>query len=165
MRFSEKTGCFYPEWGKYDTLPDDLITVPDEEFVSAVNRPQGTILKAVNGHVVIKTIIDPRTPAEIAAGAKDIAAQKIRDEASVKLAALGNPYSEEEQKTWATQESEARAWLQDNTVPCPLITGMATNRGIPLSLLVQKIIENADLFKEVSGKILGDQQKALDQLG
>lgn len=108
---------------------------------------------------------DSRSPDEIAAEEKAIAAKRIRDDGAAKLAALGNPYSEEEQKTWDTQEAEALAWMADNSAKCPLITGMAVNRGIPISLMVQKILENAELFKDVSGKILGLQQKALDQLG
>ncbi|MDN8001451.1 hypothetical protein QZN00_30510 [Burkholderia multivorans] len=36
MRFSQKTGCFYPEDIFYATLPDDLIVVSQEEFDAAM---------------------------------------------------------------------------------------------------------------------------------
>jgi len=91
--------------------------------------------------------------------------QAIRDTGSAQLLALGNPYSAEERETWITQEAEARAWTANHNAVCPMITAMAATRGIPLATMVQKIIENANLFKGASGQILGAQQKALDLLG
>lgn len=107
---------------------------------------------------------DSRTQDEIAAEAKSAAEEAIRGEAAAKLLLLSSPYQKEERETWITQEAEARAWTVDNSVPCPMITAMAATRGISLALMAQKIIENADLFKVESGKILGEQQKALDEL-
>jgi len=108
---------------------------------------------------------DTRTAAEIAAEEKAKEDAVIRSSGSTQLLALGNPYSPEERETWITQEAEARAWTANHSAVCPMITAMATTRGIPIALMVQKIIENADLFKGASGQILGAQQKALDLLG
>lgn len=103
--------------------------------------------------------------ARIAAKALAEGEAAIRRTGAEQLLALGNPYLKEERETWITQEAEARAWVKDNSAVCPMISAMATTRGIPLSLMVQKIIENADLFKGAAGQILGAQQKSLDELG
>ncbi len=37
MRFSKKTGCFYPDEINYEKLPDDLIEVAQDEFTNAMS--------------------------------------------------------------------------------------------------------------------------------
>lgn len=80
------------------------------------------------------------------------------------LSQLAAPYGPEERETWLVQESEARAWQSDNDAPCPMIRLMAANRGIDMDLMVQKILENAALFRAESGRLLGLQQKEIDQI-
>ncbi|WP_189338809.1 hypothetical protein [Chromobacterium amazonense] len=41
MKFSKKTGCFYPEDIFYANQPDDLIEVSQEEFNAALARAPG----------------------------------------------------------------------------------------------------------------------------
>lgn len=53
MRFSKKTGCFYPEDIRYEDLPDDLIDVPQEDFDAAMARSPGDMFDVVNGRVVV----------------------------------------------------------------------------------------------------------------
>jgi hypothetical protein len=103
--------------------------------------------------------------AKLAADTKIKAELDIRSEASRQLLSLGAPYSPEERETWMIQESEARAYLANNTASCPMVTAMATARGITVELMVQKIIENSDAFKLAAGQILGLQQKNIDLLG
>lgn len=53
MRFSKTTGCFYPEWGNYAELPEDIVTVPDEDVnVVAGKGPSDTVLLE-NGRIVL----------------------------------------------------------------------------------------------------------------
>jgi hypothetical protein len=103
--------------------------------------------------------------AKLSADTKAKAELDIRVEASRQLLALSTPYLAEERETWMIQEAEARAYLVNNTSPCPMVTAMATTRGITVELMVQKIIENSDAFKLAAGQILGQQQKDLDLLG
>lgn len=61
MRFSKTTGCFYPEDIHYDSLPNDLIDVPHEDFDTAMDRNPGDTLDVVNGRVVV--VQKPALPA------------------------------------------------------------------------------------------------------
>lgn len=55
MKFSKLTGCFYPENIGYavDAIPDDAITVSNETFIAAMNRPVGTQFDVHRGVLVI----------------------------------------------------------------------------------------------------------------
>jgi hypothetical protein len=86
----------------------------------------------------------------------------IRDEGAKRLVALATPYTAAERETWATQQREARTWLADNAASVPMISAMATQRGITVAGLVGKIMENVALFEYASGAILGQQQRLLD---
>jgi len=89
---------------------------------------------------------------------------QIRSEGSHRLQAIAAPYSDEERESWHKQEKEARAWLGDPTVSTPLISAMASSRGITLEDMVLKVMENVELFEQAAGAILGTQQKLLDEL-
>jgi hypothetical protein len=56
MKYSPSTGCFYPEWGKYDNPPADLIDVTEKEFEAAVGRPADHRIAVVNGKVTTEPI-------------------------------------------------------------------------------------------------------------
>jgi hypothetical protein len=85
----------------------------------------------------------------------------IRRIGAEKLESLASPYTPQERTTWITQEEEAYRWLNDNSAQTPMISRMATVRGITIQSMIDKILENAVLFKEVSGLILGTQQKLI----
>ncbi len=53
MRFSNETGCFYPESQNYTTLPSDLQTVPDADYDLVQNRALGKLYRAEAGRMVI----------------------------------------------------------------------------------------------------------------
>ena len=54
MRFSPTNSSFYPEDINYPSLPDDLVTVTDQEFNDAINaRANGASLSYVNNNIVI----------------------------------------------------------------------------------------------------------------
>ena len=53
MRFSQTTKCFYPEWGNYAELPEDIVTVPDEDFEAVANKGAHDSVIVENGRVVI----------------------------------------------------------------------------------------------------------------
>jgi hypothetical protein len=88
----------------------------------------------------------------------------IRGRYAKMLSDIAAPYGPEERETWKTQEEEALQWQSDNTAPCVMIRAMATTRGITMELMVEKILENAALFRAASGRLLGAQQKELADL-
>lgn len=73
-------------------------------------------------------------------------------------------YPEQEIQSWAQQVKEAEAYTQDNNSPTPLLSSIATARGVPLPLLVQKILEKMKAYAEASGVIIGQKQACEDLL-
>lgn len=71
---------------------------------------------------------------------------------------------ESEKLTWTKQETEARAYLLDNTVSTPLIDGIVTARGVDKAYLVSKIIEKADLYAAAVGVLTGQRQAIEDSI-
>jgi hypothetical protein len=89
---------------------------------------------------------------------------EIREAGAARLSAMANPYRSAERETWATQQREARTWLNDHNAAVPMISAMAAERGLNLQEMVDKIMENVALFEAGSGQILGQQQRLLDQI-
>lgn len=82
----------------------------------------------------------------------------INNNADQALKQLSAGYPERETISWSVQEREARSWLADNLALTPLVDAIAAARGVPKNILVDKIIEKADLFALASGTILGMRQ-------
>lgn len=95
---------------------------------------------------------------------RDWKASQIRSEGDSRLQALAHPYEDSEQKTWPIQMAEAEAWLINPASPTPMLTQIANNRGITLTSLVGRVMENVVLFRSTSGAILGQQQALLDRV-
>lgn len=69
-----------------------------------------------------------------------------------------------ERSSWSMQEAEARAWVLNNATPTPALSVLATARGVPLSLLVEKVIQKADLYKTYYFYFQGVRDKLEDQI-
>lgn len=91
--------------------------------------------------------------------------KEIRNEGERRLSAIANPYMSAERETWPVQMKEAEDCLFD-PVNCnpPMLTAMATSRGIAVMDLVGKVWENVTLFRHATGLILGIQQRFLDTI-
>ena len=72
---------------------------------------------------------------------------------------IGKGYPQFEIDTFATQESEANAYIKDNEAPTPFIDNICLNRGIEKSVMVAKILENAQNLKLATAPIIGQYQK------
>jgi hypothetical protein len=73
-------------------------------------------------------------------------------------------YTDGEIRTWDQQRSEATAYTADNTVSTPLLSAIATARGITVSELATKILNNASAYESAYGTLLGRYQKNKDIL-
>ena len=75
-----------------------------------------------------------------------------------------------EQLSFEQQKSEAAAWTADNTASTPMLTTMATARGLTVSALVSKIntkvaaYNSAIATKLAEQKVLEDEVEALDTI-
>lgn len=95
---------------------------------------------------------------------KEAKKEEVRARYAEQMAAVAAPYKPEERETWFTQLKEADEWLANNTAPTPLLTAMATARGITVAVMVAKVKENDALFRQAIGTLLGQQQRELDLL-
>ena len=68
-------------------------------------------------------------------------------------------YPQFEIDTFATQEREANAYMKDNEAPTPFIDNLCLNRGIEKSVMVAKILANAEALKLVTATLIGQYQK------
>ena len=80
------------------------------------------------------------------------------------LSDVRSTYPDDEVTSWAKQETEARAWVANNAAPTPLLSAIATGRGVPFALLVTKVIDKADLFAARTGALIGARQRTEDQI-
>lgn len=68
MRYSPSKGCFYPETVNYsaNVLPNDLITVSNEDYLAALGRtPGSTFSFDSSGKLTIGPSIAPLTDAQV----------------------------------------------------------------------------------------------------
>lgn len=72
---------------------------------------------------------------------------------------ISKDYPQFEIDTFATQESEANAYMKDNEAPTPFIDNLCLNRGIEKSVMVTKILTNAEALKLATAPIIGAYQK------
>ena len=72
---------------------------------------------------------------------------------------IAKGYPQFERDTFATQESEANAYMKDNEAPTPFIDNLCLNRGIEKSVMVAKILANAEALKLATAPIVGQYQK------
>lgn len=85
---------------------------------------------------------------------------------NTKLAELSN-YPQAESASFDTQEKEAAAYLADNEIAqaeIPTITGIAAGAQVELSVLAQKIVDNAKDFAPLRGLYLGRHKRVRDLL-
>lgn len=73
-------------------------------------------------------------------------------------------YDQNEIITWSIQVEEAKDLLKDPNSEAYFLRALALSRGIPLPILVGKVIENNNLFRQVTGKITGDRQRFEDRI-
>ncbi len=96
----------------------------------------------------------------------------VKDQAQAELVHIFEQRAEEiagkypwfERDTWQDQEAEALAYQADPNAPTPLLTGIATQRGITVSELAQRVIANAAAWRAVAPELCGQRKAAADQI-
>lgn len=94
----------------------------------------------------------------------EVEAKKIRQRYAQMIDDIVKPYTKDEQLTWDMQVKEADAYLADNNADIPMLSAIATNRGITISDLVDRVKENEAHYRVSVGTLLGQQQAELDAL-
>lgn len=96
--------------------------------------------------------------------AKATALKAVNDRCALELEAVRAGYPDDEVQSWAKQESEARAYVADETATTPLLSAMSEARGVELAVLAAKVIEKADFFAVASGRAIGTRQACEDAI-
>jgi len=83
---------------------------------------------------------------------------------NARLASLTEAYPEREINSWPQQEREARSLEQDVSAAVPLLSAIASARGLDVAELAARVREKSDAFAIASGAIIGRRQALEDAL-
>lgn len=89
---------------------------------------------------------------------------EIRKYYAEKISAVAAPYTAEERNTWNIQVKEAQDYTSNNAASTPLLTAIATARGVTVENLVSKIITKDAAWKTSVGAVIGEQQALIDTI-
>ena len=89
---------------------------------------------------------------------------KLADKADQLKNGLLAGYPQTEIESFYRQEKEALAWQADHNTPTPMLSQIARVRGVPLDMLIEKVIEKSAQFAVAIGIIIGQRQAFEDRL-
>ena len=89
---------------------------------------------------------------------------KLADKADQLKNSLLTGYPQTEIESFYRQEKEALAWQADHNTPTPMLSQIARVRGVPLDMLISKVIEKSAQFAVAIGIIIGQRQAFEDRL-
>lgn len=89
---------------------------------------------------------------------------KLADKADQLKNGLLVGYPQTEIESFYRQEKEALAWQADHNTPTPMLSQIARVRGVPLDILISKVIEKSAQFAVAIGIIIGQRQAFEDRL-
>ena|SRR5687768_1655286 len=133
----------------------------------ADGRPNKPIASedAVEPYVALwNTVAPPPAPEPTPEQRRLAAHMRINAAYEGAVAQLVAGYPPHEIDSWPKQETEARAWLADNTKPTPWLDSAATARGLPKAEFIAKVIEQADALAPMHGALSGKRQYLRDRI-
>ena len=102
----------------------------------------------------------PPAPAE----SLEDAVKRINEEFEAEMAVIDKQYPQSEQKGWARQEDEARAFLSDPMSPTPLLDSMIGESGEDKTDIAQSILAKVEAYSAYYGAALGRKRYKIAQL-
>lgn len=166
----------------YNNLPSQAVPLSDEQYIALLNgQTQGKqIIANKTGNPVL---IDPQPSAAhvlnldtltwdisvekqtaLFAQRKESLLNKLADKADQLKNSLLAGYPQTEIESFYRQEKEALAWQADHNTPTPMLSQIARVRGVPLDMLISKVIEKSAQFAVAIGIIIGQRQAFEDRL-
>lgn len=147
---------------KFNNQPFD-ITI--EHLIGDVNYPRNWFQDATNRAAIgIQEFPEPApTPPSIpeAAASAQMLVDMGYDSA---ISAITSTYPATEIASWPKQEDEARAYIVNNSTPTPLLTALATARGVTVSDIAARVIAKADAYVGIAGALIGRRQARQDAI-
>ena len=180
MTIYYKDGFFDDSYGGF--VPEGAVEVSQDKYIELLNgQSQGKqIIADKTGNPVL---IDPQPSAahvlnldtltwEISsekqtalfAQQKESLLNKLADKADQLKNGLLAGYPQTEIESFYRQEKEALAWQADHSTSTPMLSQIARVRGVPLEMLIEKVIEKSSKFAVVIGIIIGQRQAFEDRL-
>ena len=84
---------------------------------------------------------------------------KLADKADQLKNSLLAGYPQTEIESFYRQEKEALAWQADHNTPTPMLSQIARVRGVPLDMLIHKVVEKSAQFAVAIGIIIGQRHR------
>ena len=178
MAIYYKDGFFNDDLGGF--VPDGAINISDELYLSLLDgQAKGKeIIANKNGEpILIKPqpspahewdgkdwVIPPEKLTALFAQQKEGLLNKLADKADQLKNSLLAGYPQTEIESFYRQEKEALAWQADHNTPTPMLAQIARVRGVPLDMLISKVIEKSAQFAVAIGIIIGQRQAFEDRL-
>lgn len=100
--------------------------------------------------------------AAILNAAKAAKLTEINAECQKAVAALAADYPDSEVQSWPQQVKEATALSADPQADAPLLTAIATARGLPVAELASRVLGKMNAYAGASGALIGRRQAAED---
>ena len=109
----------------------------------------------------VVAIVEPEPTLE---EVKALKLAEINRQCDAALSAAVADYPASEIQTFSQQTAEAQAYKDDKAAKLPLLTQLATFRGIELDDLVARVLEKHEIFSLLSGLVIGQRQALEDRL-
>lgn len=175
-----KDGFFDDSYGGF--VPESAVEISQDKYIELLNgQAQGKqIIADKTGNPVL---IDPQPSAAhvlnldtltwdisaekqsaLFAQQKEGLLNKLADKADQLKNSLLAGYPQTEIESFYRQEKEALAWQADHNTPTPMLSQIARVRGVPLDMLISKVIEKSTQFAVAIGLIIGQRQAFEDRL-
>ena len=175
-----KDGFFDNSYGGF--VPESAVEISQDKYIELLNgQAQGKQIVADKtgqpvliapqpsaAHVLnLDTLtweISPEKQTALFAQQKEGLLNKLADKADQLKNGLLAGYPQTEIESFYRQEKEALAWQTDHNTPTPMLSQIARVRGVPLDMLINKVIEKSAQFAVAIGIIIGQRQAFEDRL-
>ena len=180
MTIYYKDGFFDDSYGGF--VPESAVEISQDKYIELINgQSQGKQIIADKtgkpvlidtqpsaAHVLnLDTLtweISPEKQTALFAQRKESLLNKLADKADQLKNSLLAGYPQTEIESFYRQEKEALAWQADHNTPTPMLSQIARVRGVPLDMLISKVIEKSAQFAVAIGIIIGQRQAFEDRL-
>lgn len=175
-----KDGFFDDSYGGF--VPEGAVEISQDKYIELLNgQAQGKqIVSNKQGEPVLidlqpspahelnldtlKWEISDEKQTALFAQQKEGLLNKLANKADQLKNGLLAGYPQTEIESFYRQEKEALAWQADHNTTTPMLAQIARVRGVPLDMLISKVIEKSAQFAVVIGIIIGQRQAFEDRL-
>ena len=175
-----KDGFFDDSYGGF--VPESAVKISQDKYIELLNGqsqgkqiiadktgnpvlidPQPSVAHVLNLDTLTWEI-SPEKQTALFAQQKESLLNKLADKADQLKNSLLAGYPQTEIESFYRQEKEALAWQADHNTPTPMLSQIARVRGVPLDMLINKVIEKSAQFAVAIGIIIGQRQAFEDRL-